>query len=186
MTRDVAIGYLTVVDDERTGWTGGLLVLNRGGRPMEFQCTLPVRPGRTHQILFGATLRHHLIAEVIAPALLKRCRTPLSGLACDQPETLSVTESRDVPVALVAEAAEAMEGPIGDDTPGERFAIAGATFIAPIEAADAWAEVAEGLIDLPDGVEPFERIREAIAEAHSQLARAHRPLPGDTANREAA
>lgn len=34
------IGYYTVVEEERTGWTGGLLVLNAAGRPLEFQLSL--------------------------------------------------------------------------------------------------------------------------------------------------
>ena len=57
------IGYFTVVDDERNGWTGGLLVLDNAGRPIEFQCTLPVRPTRTHEILFGPTLKDHVIGR---------------------------------------------------------------------------------------------------------------------------
>ena len=104
------IAYFTVVDDERTGWTGGLLVLNAGGRPLEFQCTLPVRPSRAHEILFGPTLRDHLVGEIIGPLLVKKCRTPIQLLCCDLPEALRIESSMDCPVALVVEAAEDHEG----------------------------------------------------------------------------
>ena len=114
-TTDVTIGYFTVVEDERTGWTGGLLVLDRGGRPIEFQCTLPVRPTRAHEILFGPTLSRHLVGEVIGKLLIASCRTPVSLFCCDQPEGLAIESYTSSPVALVREAAEADEGPISVD-----------------------------------------------------------------------
>lgn len=174
--REATIGYLTVVEEERTGWTGGLLILNRGGRPLEFQCTLPVRPSKAHEILFGSTLRDHLLAEVIGPTLVKKARTPMSLLACDQPEVLRLCHSIDCPVALVVEAAERDEGPIDAEMLAgwESVPLSGATLRTPMESYEIVAAAAAELIDLPDGAEPFERIREAIKEAHSQIARAGR------------
>ena len=173
MANDATIGYLTVVHQERTGWTGGLLVLNRGGRPLEFQCTLPVRPSRAHVILYGPSLRDHLIAEVIAPALVGRVRTKMSLVAVDQPESLRIEAGEDIPVVLVADAAEADEGPIDPDMlvgwPSTDFS--GATIRYPAQAAERMDELVPQFTDLPDGAEPFERIREAIAEAHAQIAR---------------
>ena len=173
MANDATIGYLTVVQQERTGWTGGLLVLNRGGRPLEFQCTLPVRPSRAHTILFGPSLRDHLIAEVITPTLLKRVRTKISMIAVDQPETLRLGESSDTPVVLVADAAEADEGPIDPDmlVGWPSLQLSGATIRCTAEDHDTVASLIPSFTDLPDGAEPFDRIRGAIAEAHSQLAR---------------
>jgi hypothetical protein len=40
-------------------------------------------------------------------------------------------------------------------------------------------QLADKLVDLPDAEEPFERIREAIQEAHSQIARAKATAPVD-------
>lgn len=167
------IGYYTVVEEERTGWTGGLLVLNAAGRPLEFQCTLPVRPSKAHEILYGATLRGHLVGDIIGPMLLKKLRTPLSILCCDQPESLSLDQHLSAPIALVDEAAEPQEGPITDGTltgwaPTE---FVGSRFWVAIEQLDAVDALAKKFIDLPDAVEPFDRIREAIKEAHSQIAR---------------
>jgi hypothetical protein len=168
------IAYYTVVDEERTGWTGGLLLLNSGGRPLEFQCTLPVRPTRAHQILFGPTLRDHLIGDVIGPLLVDKCRTEISLLCCDQPEALRIKSSVPFPLALLVEAAENEEGPITDDTLIDSTAIplAGATLRVDKQQADLVREIAAQLEDFPDAVEPFERIRQAITEAQSQIARA--------------
>ncbi len=166
------IAYYTVVEDERTGWTGGLLLLNSGGRPLEFQCTLPVRPSRAHEILFGPTLRDHLIGEVIGPLLVNKCRTPIGLLCCDQPEALKIEASVRFPIALVDEAAEGDEGPISDDTliGSATVSLAGATLRVAMEQVDQVREIINKLTDLPDAVEPFERIREAIKEAQSQIA----------------
>ena len=167
------IGYVTVIEEDRTGWTGGLLLLNRGGRPLEFQCTLPVRPSRAHTILFGSSLRDHLIAEVITPVLIKRARTPISMIAVDQPESLRLSEVTEIPVVLVVDAAEADEGPIDDDVlsgwPSIEFS--GATIRCSIEHEISVRALVAEMADLPDAAEPFTRIREAIAEAHSQMAR---------------
>lgn len=170
----VTIAYFTVIEHERTGWTGGLLILNAAGRPLEFQCTLPVRPSRAHEILYGATLRSHLIGEVIGKLLLEKARTPISLVCCDQPESLRLDEYCDAPVALVAEAAETDEGPITDDMliGYGSLTLAGGTLRMAIEDLEETTELTDHFADLPDLVEPFERIREAIREAQSQIARA--------------
>ena len=173
-TEAATIAYYTVVDDDRTGWTGGLLVLTGGGRPIEFQCTLPVRPSRAHEILFGPTLRDHLIGEVIGSLLVKKVRTPISLLCCDQPEALQIEAAVGFPVALVVEAAENEEGPIGDETIAGSTSVplVGSTLRVGMEQADQVRTITSKLADLPDAIEPFERIREAIKEAQSQIARA--------------
>lgn len=173
-TERANIAYYTVVQDDRTGWTGGLLVLNAVGRPLEFQCTLPVRTSRAHEILFGPTLRDHLIGEVIGPLLVKKCRHRIQLLCCDQPEALRMKTSADCPIVLVDQAARSEEGPISDDSLAESapITLAGATLRTPMGDYDRVEATVARLLDLPDAVEPFERIREAIKEAQSQIARA--------------
>ena len=191
------IAYYTVVDDDRTGWTGGLLLLNKGGRPLEFHCTLPVRPTRAHEILYGRTLRQHLIGEVIGPLLIEKCRTPISLLCVDQLESLALASSPVFPVTLVREACErstsanAMEPAKNADAteisernaeavnatgqrsvPMKTVLLAGSRLLVSEQQAERVREITMQLNDLPDAVEPFERIREAIKEAQSQIARA--------------
>ena len=174
--KDATIGYFTVVEEEQTGWTGGLLTLDRAGRPLEFQCTLPVRPTRAHEILYGPTLRSHLIAEVIGPTLLKKSRTPLSILCVDLPESVGVEPSADAPVALssiVSADNTPAGGGVQSDPPqgNEVVDIAGASFLVAMENVGHVRALAPMYDDLPDPIEPFERIREAIKEAQSQLSR---------------
>ncbi len=215
------IAYYTLVDDPRTGWTGGLLLLNRSGRPLEFQCTMPVRPTRAHEILYGPTLRPYLIAEVIGPLLIERCRTPVSLLCCDQPEALALASGARFPVALVREAWERHNAGQTEESPGKRASdligqppksnagqsdtrplgageslpesspsgqpadwttatlaatttvlLAGSRLLVKENQAERVRAITRALADLPDAVEPFERIREALNEAHAQITHA--------------
>ncbi len=171
---DVSIGFYMVDQSEITGWTGGLLILSASGRPLEFQCTLPVRPTRAHEILYGPTLRDYLIGDAIGSLLVKRCRNLPSLICCMQPEALQLESICDTPIALVSEAAEQDEGPITDEMlPGyDDCELAGSTLRVAIEKIEAVRVIAGRLQNLPDVIEPFDRIREAIHEAQKQIARA--------------
>lgn len=184
------IGYFTTVPSERTGWTGGLLVLNGSGRPLEFQCTLPIRPSRAHEILFGKTLRQHLISEVIGPTLLTKCRTPISLLCCAQAEAATLQENlparpnaagqimaASTIVAIVQDDEERGDGAADlarHTSPAgyERTTLGNATLWVAGELLEAAERTVAGLSDIIDTFEPFERITEAIREAQSQMARA--------------
>src|SRR4029450_11711246 len=50
------LGFFTAIAVPERGFVGGLLVTNHLGRPLEFQCTAPVRPNRTQEILYGPPL----------------------------------------------------------------------------------------------------------------------------------
>ncbi|MEL7264943.1 MAG: hypothetical protein AAFP69_09070, partial [Planctomycetota bacterium] len=118
--RDPAMAFYTVQHSETIGWTGGLMVLGRGGRPLEFHCTLPVRPSRTHEILFGPTLRSHLIGDRIAEVLLPRSRNAYEMLMCDQPEAMLIQQHHPsllqaCTIAFVAGAGSDDEDPIDGD-----------------------------------------------------------------------
>lgn len=183
----ITVGYLTTVHSDRAGWTGGLLVLNGAGRPLEFQCTLPLRPSRAHEILFGSTLREHLISEVIGPTLLQKCRTPISLLCCNQVEAFSLQENLPTTANLTSETQprSTVVGVIQcDDDDQEkkmalrklvghcRVTLANASLLVAMERLEDAESAIANLTDLVDTLEPFERISEAIREAQSQMARA--------------
>ncbi len=179
--KDATIGYFTTVVGEQTGWTGGLLILDRAGRPLEFQCTLPVRPTRAHEILYGPTLRRHLVSEVIGKVLLAKARTPISLLCVDHHDSFEIESFTDAVVALVTSGetneadADRLSGrPVAEANAFsgmEILTVAGASFSVAMERREEAMTLAPFYDDLPDAVEPFERIREAIKEAQSQLSR---------------
>lgn len=175
------IGYFTVIENEQFGWTGGILILNAGGRPLEFRCTLPLHTNRSQEILYGATLRSHIIAETIAPTLRQACRTPIGLLCCQQVEAMKTTSLAagnvgfaDTIPALVVSMAEDDEGPITEESlPGHRtVTLLDSPLLVPSTCGEAAEELIGKLTDLPDAIEPFDRIDEAIREAQAQIAKA--------------
>jgi hypothetical protein len=96
-----ALGFYTVLETPDVGWTAGLLLLTPLGRPLEFHCTLPVRPTRTQSLLFGTSLREYLIGERLAIALLGRVRLQPQLLCVDLPAAESVRSHTSIPVLRV-------------------------------------------------------------------------------------
>ena len=177
--KPLAIGYFAVVEDDATGWTGGMLVLQPNGRPLEFQCTLPVRPSKAHQILFGPTLRDHVIGEVIGKLLAARCQSKIGLLCCDDAKALAIEPHVRCPIALACEREEESAHNseqlqvIGNDCPSgmQPVTLAGKTFWVPMEQVPKVESLLPQFESLSDPSEPFDRIRQAINEAHSQLSR---------------
>src|SRR5438477_7962745 len=67
----LTLGFLTVLHDA-AGFTGGYLVTNAWGRPLEFRLTTPVQPNRVQQILYGATLGDYIHADLIGKTLVDK------------------------------------------------------------------------------------------------------------------
>ncbi len=48
-TDQLRLGFLETLEVDGRGHVGGLLITNQHGRPLEFQCTTPVKPNRTRK-----------------------------------------------------------------------------------------------------------------------------------------
>jgi hypothetical protein len=174
-----AWGFLTVLDSDEHGLIGGYLVLNQAGRPMEFHCTAPVKPNRAQQILFGPTLGPYLYGEQIGQTLVAKGGTRPAVVYTDVEPALAMRDFVDMPVALVLAPAEPVEGSEKSQWRVDRSHTLGnlATFavganrlaVATRHRADEKAIVDRWQsLDPLDLTEPFERIRDAIAEAQRQ------------------
>src|SRR5262245_43797603 len=98
------LGFLTVVEAAGGAYVGGLLVTNKLGRPLAFQCTTPVKPNRTQEILYGPTLKPFLFSELIGKTLMERLQVKPQLLLIDQPELLDLRDHLDLPIACVVAA----------------------------------------------------------------------------------
>jgi len=94
------LGFLTVID-QFPGLTGGYLVLNRAGRPLEFHCTMPLSPDRIQQILYGDTLQPFLCGERIAQTLLQRSKLPVLSIFTDHAAVLPAQSSVSTSIIYV-------------------------------------------------------------------------------------
>lgn len=152
------MGFLTAIEDAERGFVGGLLVTNRFGRPLEFQCTAPVKPNRAQQILYGPTLRPFVLAELLGRTLLEKVGVKPHLVLIESEEILELRQHVPMTVAFLA-----------DRVAGSEQSLAfGKHFIAfHPDYPDDPQDVARHSKSIPadaDLREPFERVREALAE----------------------
>lgn len=178
-SEQLRIGFMETIEIDGRGHIGGLLITNQNGRPLEFQCTTPVRPNRTQEILFGETLRPWLLGELIGSTLLDRVAIKPGVIITSDPCLLELRNHTSVPVALAEEAvsergrlsnagvAERRDGGDGAGQGSGRLKLGGST-LRFHEAHRVDAETLERQKHLiPNSAnlqEPLERVREALAE----------------------
>ncbi len=152
------LGFLTAIEDADRGFVGGLLVTNRFGRPLEFQCTAPVKPNRAQQILYGPTLRPFVLGELLGRTLLDKIGVKPHLVLIESDEILDLRQHVPMAIACLLDKVtdEAMQLALGRhgiafhlDFAADRADIARHTKSIPLDA---------------DLREPFERVREALAE----------------------
>ncbi len=183
-----ALGFVSVIDDAEAGLYGGYLVLNLIGRPLEFHCTAPLKPNRAQQILYGPTLAPYLYGEQIAQALIRKAAVTPRAVFTDQAAVLAARGLLDLPIVLTEtfNASTAKEGVPDNRRPAvgeaalrvdppqmprpalrtfgwgrQRLAIEAAFAADEQKVLQRLSDVSEDF----DLTEPFQRIREAIAEA---------------------
>jgi hypothetical protein len=98
---DCRLGFLAAIEVPERGYIGGLLVTNRFGRPLEFQCTTPVKPNRTQEILYGPTLVPFVLGELIGRTLLDKVGVKPHFVLTEAPEILEVRNHVGLPVACI-------------------------------------------------------------------------------------
>jgi hypothetical protein len=165
-SEQLRLGFLTAIEVPERGFVGGLLVTNQGGRPLEFQCTVPVKPNTTQRILYGPTLESFMLGELIGAALVAKAGVKPQVILTDRAPILELRNHVDQPVAFVARPG---------DEPAEH---ADRTISAPMKFGRQWlhfhqsheadqAAITRQGTSLPadaDLQEPFDRIREALQE----------------------
>ncbi len=160
------LGFLTAIYLDNRGHVAGLLVTNKYGRPLEFQCTAPVRPNRAQELLYGPTLVPFLLGELLSKTLVERITVKPHVLLTDMPEILDSRPHVSLPVACVA----GKEGRTGE---GETVRIGKLSFGLHVEFGEdlkAFEKIAKELANDADLLEPLERVREALQETMKAAA----------------
>jgi len=157
------LGFLTAIEVPEKGFVGGLLVTNHYGRPLEFQCTAPVRPNPTQEILYGPTLAPFILGELIGGTLVEKAGVKPQLILTDRQAVLELRNHIEAPVAFVEEtpAASAPADEAGTLRLGRQ--------IVRFHAAHGGdqAAVARDAGHVPQDAdlhEPFVRVREALEE----------------------
>ncbi len=169
------LGFLSVRHHSEHGYFGGYLIVNHIARPLEFHCTLPVKPSRAQELLYGPTIDDFVCGEQIAKALTVKAKL--------QPEMLITDCSSVLAVSLVSQITPAkLEFSESPSDAACHLRIPGTSTISlqrrvcdkhQFSVPDGSTLTEERLQELLTGLspnfeltEPFQRIREALLEAH--------------------
>lgn len=110
-SEQLRLGFLAAIEVDGRGHVGGLLVTNHIGRPLEFQCTTPVRPDRTQVILYGNTLRPWLLGELIGKTLVDRVSIKPQLIITADADFLELRNHTVIPVACTVDETAASTDP---------------------------------------------------------------------------
>ena len=166
-SRQLHIGFLTALETRDRGYVGALLVTDRFGRPLEFQCTTPVRPNRTQELLYGPTLTPFIYSDLLGATLLNKVGVRPAFVITDRPEMLELRRQADVPVAVLRNAEESTDDDSSVTIGSSRFAVH-EEFQSDVESIRKLTEVLSRQADLS---EPLERVSEALAETMTTVSR---------------
>ncbi len=86
------IGYVSARKIEEK-YTGGLLVVDQAGIPLEFKYTEPIIPSQLQKILYGKSLESYLYIEVIGKNLLRKAENRCELYFTDVPILVDCSEN---------------------------------------------------------------------------------------------
>ena len=157
------LGFLTALEIPEQGFVGGLLITNRHGRPLEFQCTAPLKPNRTQEILYGSTLGPYVMGEVIARTLVEKVAVKPHLILTERAEILELRSHVNMPIGCL----DANQSAPAEKSAESTFQIGRQWFRVHSGHTADRAELESQTAQVPqdaDMREPFERVREALLE----------------------
>lgn len=168
------LGFLTVRHHADHGYFGGYLIVNRIARPLEFHCTMPVKPSRAQALLYGPTIDDFVCGEQIAKALTTKAKLKPQLVLTDCSSVLAMSLVSELAVArlvhdeLSQSVASGLRLP-QSNTGGANIRCHDGEFQVP-EASkltqDSLQSILDELSDNFELTEPFQRVSEALMEAH--------------------
>lgn len=170
------LGFLTAIDLPDRGFVGGLLVTNHFGRPLEFQCTLPVRPNPTQVTLYGPTLEPFLLGELIGSTLLEKSGIKPQLVLVDREPILAVREHCETPVVYVPPGKRKKKA---STEPTEGDAIAQASSSEVASALHGGAFGTAGVGDDTAAGDVSDAVSSGTLKLGRQIVRFHSAHPGD-------
>ncbi|MBT5017340.1 hypothetical protein OAG75_00420 [bacterium] len=156
------LGFLWVIKTE-VGFVGGLLVTNQLGRPLEFQCTTPVRPNKTQEILYGPTLQSFIYSDLIGKTLFDRLGVKPDFVVVAQAELLNLRLLISSPVGCLVSDNDSKK-----ELPDQTFVQVGAQQLRFHPEHDDDLELVQSkcgkISNDADLSEPLDRVKDALLE----------------------
>ena len=164
----LVVGYLTVLEHPAHGFFGGFLLICPAGRPLEFQCSAPVRPSRAQEILYGPTLRPYLLGQQIGGLLVANAQLKPQLILTDHPDLIGLRRQIPVPLAVLRAGGSSPCHPAPGDVVGHTFSWKDYELQLAVGYQADYGEtvqVLQSIAQTVDLAEPFERIHLAIRDA---------------------
>lgn len=171
----IRLGFMTAVEIGDRNFVGGLLVTDRFGRPLEFQCTTPVKPNRTQELLYGPTLVPFILGDLLGKALLDRVSVKPSLIMTSRVEMLELRTKVAIPIIYDEASTVAESKPAATKvTPSvdQEVRIGRQTFRTHEDFIDdrtAVLQISSQLSADANMHEPLERVGEALRETMSTV-----------------
>ncbi len=169
----VSLGFLSVRRHPEHGYFGGYLITNQAGRPLEFHCTMPVKPSRAQMLLYGPTMDAFVCGEQIAKALVGKAKVKPDVVLTDCAAVLALATVSDVRAGLLhfEPESQAANFLVPEGGAGELRSVSIDRWQMSIleSQADSEADIADAIGQLSshfDLTEPFQRVIHALLEAH--------------------
>lgn len=169
----VSLGFLCVRRHPEHGYFGGYLITNQVARPLEFHCTMPVKPSRAQMLLYGPTMDAFVCGEQIAKALVGKAKVKPDVVLTDCPAVLALATVSDVKAGLLhfEPESQSVHFLLPDGGAGEMRSLPLSAWRISIldSQAESEAEIVDTLSNLGssfDLTEPFQRVIHALLEAH--------------------
>ncbi|PKK92022.1 MAG: hypothetical protein CVV64_00990 [Candidatus Wallbacteria bacterium HGW-Wallbacteria-1] len=152
--------------------SGGILVTDDRGVPLEYKYTDPVRPTRFQSILYGKVLESYVRREVIATNLLSKIDNKPDLFVVPDPIDFDVHDILSVPLAAIESTRESVSSGedvkfLGDSEFIVACPITGTNFKVRVASPETRRNVAELLKSAArkmDIEEPVERVVQALQE----------------------
>ena len=162
--QELKLGFLTTIECPDGALIGGLLVTNHFGRPLEFQCTTPVKPNRTQEVLYRPTLVPFLLGEVIGQTLVEKVNVKPNLILIEQEQAIELQNHISIPVAILSDVEQVLEekNSFIYEQVGKNRLRFDVNHQAGRSVIENTSKKISGDADLG---EPFERVREALNEA---------------------
>ena len=172
------LAFVALSEVEDGVFRGGILVTDARGKPVEFRCTSPIRPNAVQRTLYGGTLMSHIAVELVGKPLVQAVQSSPDVVLVQQDEFLSMRTKCEKPLLLARRQGEDIQlsKESGKSQPEELLSSPSGKF-APVVVTCHWSypndivQCKEGLgwmFSNCDLVEPFERVKTALATLHKQ------------------
>ena len=171
----IRMGFMTAVEIGDRNFVGGLLVTDRFGRPLEFQCTTPVKPNRTQELLYGPTLVPFILGDLLGKALLDRVSVKPSLIMTSRVEMLQLRTKVTIPIIYDEASTEYdLKSATGNTvrSASKEIRIGRQTFRMHDEFTDDRSVIEKISLQLSDDAnmhEPLERVGDALRETMSTI-----------------